>query len=237
MPPLSLPIRPPTSYAIEEGAEFSSLQAFKDAVKAWSLQAKFTHVVRDSDRYRVRIGCRSEPDCPFVINAKWREGLDVAIVTKLDDRHTCIGEVTVGHQVTSSVAWLKANIPKLLEVDSKTTTKQLKSVIRLHHGVEVPNKQLTRAKREILAATVEGINSDFKKILAYLDHLVAANPPTISGDTVVDIQYDNRRIHRVFVCPGVGAHGNALPFLALDGTYVRNCFHSTLLTATGRDNN
>ena len=64
-----------------------------------------------------------------------------------------------------------------------------------------------------------------------------ANPPNISGETIVDTQYDNGRTHGVFVCPGVGAHGNALPFLALDGTYVRNCFHSTLLTATCRDNN
>ena len=148
-----------------------------------------------------------------------------------------MGGVALGHQVTSSVAWLKTNIPKLIEVDRKTTTKQLKSIIRLHHGVEVPDKQITRARQELLAATVEAMNSDYKKIPAYLRRLVEVNPPTESGETIVDVQYQQGHLHRVFVHPGVGAQGNALPFMALDGTYARNCFHSTLLTATFRDNN
>lgn len=176
-----------SSHAIVEGAQFPSLQAFKVAVKLWSLEAKFSHVVKDSDSFCIHVGCRGEKDCPFVINAKLKENLWVAIVTKVVDQHTYIRGVTLGHQVTNFVAWLKTNISKLVDVDSKTTTKQLKSIIRLHHGVKVPDKQLTRAQKKILAATEKAMNNNYKKIPAYLKRLVAANSLTMSGKTVVNI--------------------------------------------------
>lgn len=73
---------------------------------------------------------------------------------------------------------------------------------------------------------------DYRKISVYLESLAALNPPNKSGNTVVEIQYLDRHLNRVFVCPGLGAYVNALRFMALKGVRIRNCFNSTLLTAT-----
>ena len=116
---------------IAEGDSFESFRALKDAVKLWAITAKFAYTVVDSDKQRVRIGCRGERGCPFRVNARWKENVERALVTKVVDRHICLGGVILGHQITSSMTWLKQEIPRLLEVDKKTTTKSIKSVLRI----------------------------------------------------------------------------------------------------------
>jgi hypothetical protein len=41
-----------------QGQQFASLQQFKDALRAWAVQANFTPAILDSDSHRVRAGCR-----------------------------------------------------------------------------------------------------------------------------------------------------------------------------------
>ena len=230
------PAMPPNAHAIAEGDSFESFSALKEAVKIWSTSVRFTHIILHSDRHRVRIGCRGDQACPFLVIAKWKENIGQALVTKVVDRHNCLGGVVLGHQITSSVSWLKKEIPKLLEVDTKITTKSIKSVLRLKHAVDVPDKQIQRARKELLAETANTMSTDFRKVPAYLKRLLEANPETESGVTVAEYQLDQEHFHRVFVCPGTGAYAMALNFMALDGTYCRNCYHLTLLTASMRDN-
>ena len=80
------------------------------------------------------------------------------------------------------------------------------------------------------------MNNDYRKIPAYLARLLEANPAKMCGETIAEYQLDKGHLQRVFICPGTGASGNALRFMAMDGTYCRNCYHLTLLTASMRDN-
>ncbi|RDW69471.1 hypothetical protein BP6252_08491 [Coleophoma cylindrospora] len=77
--------------------EFPTLKAFKEALHAWAIEAHFEPRILKSDTGRVRVGCKRDPQCPFVIRCNWeRRGQrePLARITVLRERHTCLnGEV------------------------------------------------------------------------------------------------------------------------------------------------
>lgn len=82
-----------TMPAIYLRQEFPSLKAFKEALHAWAIEAHFEPRILKSDTGRVRVGCKRDPNCPFVIRCNWerkpnREPL--ARVTVLKEQHTCL---------------------------------------------------------------------------------------------------------------------------------------------------
>jgi hypothetical protein len=84
MPPLSL------------REEFPTLKAFKEALHAWAIEAHFEPRILKSDTGRVRVGCKRDPNCPFVIRCNWerKNGREpLARVTVLRDRHTCLNGI------------------------------------------------------------------------------------------------------------------------------------------------
>ncbi|KAI9051728.1 hypothetical protein LZ554_004768 [Drepanopeziza brunnea f. sp. 'monogermtubi'] len=73
--------------------EFPTLKAFKEALHAWAIEAHFEPRILKSDTGRVRVGCKRDPNCPFVIRCNWeRKGgrEPLARVTVLRERHTCL---------------------------------------------------------------------------------------------------------------------------------------------------
>ncbi|KAF7869681.1 hypothetical protein EAF04_004465 [Stromatinia cepivora] len=84
--------------------EFPSLKAFKEALHAWAIEAHFEPRILKSDTGRVRVGCKRDPECPFVVRCNWerRGGREpLARVTVLRERHTCLDDlVSVGHPGT-----------------------------------------------------------------------------------------------------------------------------------------
>ncbi|TVY31486.1 hypothetical protein LSUB1_G008935 [Lachnellula subtilissima] len=76
--------------------EFPTLKAFKDALHAWAIEAHFEPRILKSDTGRVRVGCKRDPNCPFVVRCNWerKNGREpLARVTVLRDRHTCLNGI------------------------------------------------------------------------------------------------------------------------------------------------
>ncbi|RDL39807.1 Uncharacterized protein BP5553_04147 [Venustampulla echinocandica] len=76
--------------------QFPTLKAFKEALHAWAIEAHFEPRILKSDTGRVRVGCKRDPNCPFVIRCNWerKNGKEpVARVTVLRDRHTCLNGI------------------------------------------------------------------------------------------------------------------------------------------------
>ncbi|TVY40745.1 hypothetical protein LOCC1_G006089 [Lachnellula occidentalis] len=76
--------------------EFPTLKAFKDALHAWAIEAHFEPRILKSDTGRVRVGCKRDPNCPFVVRCNWerKNGREpLARVTVLRDRHTCLNAI------------------------------------------------------------------------------------------------------------------------------------------------
>ncbi|KAG4027612.1 hypothetical protein MFRU_028g00340 [Monilinia fructicola] len=84
--------------------EFPSLKAFKEALHSWAIEAHFEPRILKSDTGRVRVGCKRDPECPFVVRCNWerRGGREpLARVTVLRERHSCLDGVVnggLGHQ-------------------------------------------------------------------------------------------------------------------------------------------
>ena len=109
----------------------------KAFVKEHSVQLQFMIFVRDSDKQRVRLGCRSKKDCPFLVNAAWKDDIQKAVINKVVGMHNCLGSVAPPQAVTSSVEWLVATVLSLIFVDRKTTFKQIQQMILRHMGIEI----------------------------------------------------------------------------------------------------
>merc|ERR1712093_198750 len=70
-----------------------TLKAFKEALHGGAIEAHFEPRILKSDTGRVRVGCKRDPNCPFVIRCNWeRKGgrEPLARVTVLRERHTCL---------------------------------------------------------------------------------------------------------------------------------------------------
>jgi len=73
--------------------EFPTLKAFKEALHTWAIEAHFEPRILKSDTGRVRVGCKRDPNCDFVVRCNWerKQGREpLARVTVLRDRHTCV---------------------------------------------------------------------------------------------------------------------------------------------------
>ncbi|CZS97713.1 uncharacterized protein RCO7_00090 [Rhynchosporium graminicola] len=73
--------------------EFPTLKAFKEALHAWAIESHFEPRILKSDTGRVRVGCKRDPECPFVVRCNWeRKGgrEPLARVTVLREKHTCL---------------------------------------------------------------------------------------------------------------------------------------------------
>lgn len=84
--------------------EFPTLKAFKEALHAWAIEAHFEPRILKSDTGRVRVGCKRDPDCPFVIRCNWERRGDrepLARVTVMREKHTCV----------NGVEWMRAGGP------------------------------------------------------------------------------------------------------------------------------
>ncbi|KIN00432.1 hypothetical protein OIDMADRAFT_55025 [Oidiodendron maius Zn] len=85
--------------------EFPTLKAFKEALHAWAIEAHFEPRILKSDTGRVRVGCKRDPNCPFVIRCNWeRKGgrEPLARVTVMREKHTCV----------NAVDWMRAGPPQ-----------------------------------------------------------------------------------------------------------------------------
>ena len=88
---------------------------------------------------------------------------------------------------------------------------------------------------------------DFLKIPEYLKRLHTANRHHENGedynssdDLVTDLLLtDGHVFRRIFIGPYISEQQwiHSIPFVALDGTYLRNCYRQTLLLAVGRNRN
>ena len=144
-------------------------------IKELSVQLQSMMLVRDSDKQCVRLRCRSKKDCPFLMNAAWKDDTQQATINKVVGIHNCLGSVAQSQSVTSSVEWLVATVPSLIFVDKKTTSRQIQQMILrrdLDSKPHIDRWAMTSKSRvalvspaggvygiEVLASNLEGIHS------------------------------------------------------------------------------
>ena len=139
--------------AIVEGQHFPSLQTFKDALREWAVEKNFTPHILDSDRTRVRAGCRSAPDCPFKIRVNFNAKLGHARVTTIEDGHTCAASTgqlvpqNIKRAETAKVSFLVKAVPQLLEVTKATPVSRIVELVEEKYGQKIADRQAQKVKR------------------------------------------------------------------------------------------
>lgn len=141
---------------IVQGQEFPTLQDFKDALREWALERRFTPAILDSDSHRVRAGCRSSPDCPFRIRANYNEKKGYARVTTCDDVHNCVStsdrlvSQDVRRPEASRLKFLVDIVPKLITVDRDTATTTIIEAIERKYGQKIALRQAQKVKQMLV---------------------------------------------------------------------------------------
>ncbi|KAI9684815.1 MAG: hypothetical protein M1829_000190 [Trizodia sp. TS-e1964] len=107
---------------------------------------------------------------------------------------------------------------------------------RKRHGHTIEDKQAQRVKALLLNDNLSVHADDFRKLPAYLNALKASNKEVYTN---LSIRADEETFHRIFTRPHqpVTAFNDSLPFVALDGTFLKTQFRQTLLFAVARDLN
>lgn len=142
--------------AIEQGQTFDNLLDFKKALREWAIERNFTPHILDSDSHRVRAGCRTGPDCPFRIRANYNEKRALAKVTTCDDIHTCVStsELLVSQNIkrpeAGKLKFLIDAVPKLIDVDGKTTTSTIIEAVEGRYGQKISLRQAQKVKRALV---------------------------------------------------------------------------------------
>ncbi|QSS63941.1 hypothetical protein I7I51_01002 [Histoplasma capsulatum] len=131
---------------------FESLDSFKSFVRAASIRQRWDLCVIRSNRESVALGCRSSTDCTF--RAICRSNQNYTYVTSVTDTHTCRATldapaVPIQRAQASRMAFLKKEIPKFFDTNTKVTADEAVAAIRRYYGIEVAPRQAHRALRKL----------------------------------------------------------------------------------------
>lgn len=140
--------------AIVEDQEFPSLLAFKEALREWAIEQNFTPHILDSDKQRVRAGCRSAPNCLFRIRVNFNAKKGIARVTTCEPDHCHpLGDgvsQNIKRAESAKLKFLVAVVPELLHVNVNTTTRQICAAVEKKYGQQISFRQAQKVKRALV---------------------------------------------------------------------------------------
>jgi len=141
---------------IAAGQVFMSLAVFKTALQAWAIEERFQPKILDSDSKRVRVGCRSGPDCPFRIRCNFSDKTGTAKVTTLDGDHCnhipqgLSQPVRIARPEAGKMKFLVQAVPNLMEITSETSTKDTIDTVAGAYGSDIMLRQAQKVKAYLL---------------------------------------------------------------------------------------
>ncbi|KAK6419673.1 hypothetical protein LTR81_007221 [Elasticomyces elasticus] len=125
---------------------FPSLADVKTAAEAHALAQGWTVATKKRDRTRIMLGCRKTADCHYHVRAE--VCTNGARISAYKPTHTCINvpdAVPKRHQV-SSLRFLKEEVPKLMEFDPTTPSRDIQEAVFQRFGTRVPLGQCIKLK-------------------------------------------------------------------------------------------
>ena len=127
---------------------FPTLEAAKNAVLAHASVQGWTPATRERDRLRLLMGCRSTPDCPYHVRVETcAEG---ARISAYKSAHNCFGATNNASPPKrhhhSYLRFLKAEVPKLMELASTTSTREIQDVVYKHFGTRIRLSQCAKVR-------------------------------------------------------------------------------------------
>lgn len=222
-------------HRIEVGQTFSTLEDVRKAVRDLARSNNWDARVADSDKSRTIMKCCRTPGCTFHLRANYNTARCEAEIVSLESEHTCYGAPPVARSNVAKMEYLLEEVPKLVEVTTNTSTRDLCSIVFKNLGGEIKLQQAQKLKKRLLQQDQAGKQADFAKVPEYLDALEAENEHCTTALYIAD----DGTFLRAFVAPptGISVFSGSIPVLGLDGSHMRNGYIGTALFAVTRDLN
>lgn len=203
---------------IVEGQLFTTLADFKEALREWAVEEGFAPHILDSDKQRVRAGCRSGPDCPFRIRVNYNIKLHAARVTTVEGEHTCARnpEERASQQVKRSeiakLSFLIKVVPQLIEVNSQTRANHIIEAVEKRYGQRLLYRQAQKVRAALTKKPCRHCHQFGHSSRRCPQRPASASAePDAEGDTSSDEAVRPRKRSRCLVCFGHGHNRKNCP--------------------------
>lgn len=222
---------------LEEKMIFSNVDAFRAALRDYTVRTGFKLVRDKNEKARVTAHCAAK-GCPWRIHASpLPDGITYKI-KKLTGEHNCTRIVQNGD---ATAPWIAEKLLKHFRENPNMGIDVMQEKLLDMYGIESGRSQLYRARRLCIDKLEGNHENQYMLLPTYADIVRQTNPGSL-----FKIQYDrpslqvNPTFMRCFISFEAmqwGFKNGCRPFIGVDGTFLKGPYGGILLTAIALDGN
>ncbi|XP_018448738.2 uncharacterized protein LOC108820271 [Raphanus sativus] len=224
---------------LEVGMMFTNRDAFKHHIAMFAIANKFSYRSAKSDPTMMVLKCVSS-SCPWRLYAIRLKESEIFEVRKLVKVHTCSIEERGGYQSQATAAVI-GELMKTKFAGNGIGPKpsEIKRMMRGDHDVSISYWKAWKSRDMALANGHGTCNDSYKKLPAYLNNLVLANPGSLANLHTEPAGEGGNRFKYMFLALGASIEGYKAmrKVITVDGTHLKGRYAGCLLTASAQDGN
>lgn len=214
------------------GQEFNDARDFRNALRNYAVTKGFALKYVKNEGARVTVKCKAN-GCPWRAYASRLPTTQRFKLRKINDVHTCSGDVKDGHpQATNH--WIASIVKEKLRDCPQYKPRDIANDIYRNYGITLKYHRIWRG-REMALELLQDLQADaYNRLPWFCDRIRETNP----GSIVTLTTTDESRFHRLFVSFHASLHGfqhGCRPLLFLDSTLLKDKSQGTLLAASSVD--
>lgn len=215
------------------GQVFDDVKDFRDALHKYAISKGFTYKFVKSDGIRATAECTAA-NCTWRIHASKSSAKQKFVVRKLNDTHTCDGEIGKRGRRLANQRWVTGVIKEKMRDSPDYSPREIVNDFRRDYGINMNYYQAWRVRS---FAKKELNNSDREEsghLFWFCQRIMETNPGSVAA---LEMAEDSTFQH-LFVCFHASLHGfehGCRPLLFLDGVALKVSRQWKLLVATAFD--
>ncbi|CAA7403093.1 unnamed protein product [Spirodela intermedia] len=215
------------------GQVFDDVKDFRDALHKYAISKGFTYKFVKSDGIRATAECTAA-NCTWRIHASKSSAKQKFVVRKLNDTHTCDGEIGKRGRRLANQRWVTGVIKEKMRDSPDYSPREIVNDFRRDYGINMNYYQAWRVRS---FAKKELNNSDREEsghLLWFCQRIMETNRGSMA---TLEMAEDSTFQH-LFVCFHASLHGfehGCRPLLFLDGVSLKVSRQWKLLVATAFD--
>ncbi|XP_062007932.1 uncharacterized protein LOC133724964 [Rosa rugosa] len=222
----------------ELGMAFPNSVVFKNAIRKHAVLTKKELRFAKNTRYKVKVICKTSPDCPFWIYATSpSKNIPTLYIRTLRPQHMCnelVGKVYHCHAPFIANEYLDCFMN-----DPKWSREGVQNVVGRDFGMDIGYQICYRAKRIAMKLAQGSFEQQYNLLESYAHELKKTNPGT-SVWIHTEMEGDIYRFKRIYICLEalkVGRKASCRKLICLDGCYLKGVHKGQLFAAVGIDGN
>ncbi|XP_068461662.1 uncharacterized protein [Phaseolus vulgaris] len=231
---------------LNEHTCFMSKEATLNAIKQYHIDNGYKFVVVESkpDRYVPRC-IHHEGGCQWRLRASFSKIRSQWEIKKIDAQHSCLSTNLSADHVNLDSTHIASMVLTSVKANPSVRIKSLIAEIKNLYGYTITYRKAWLGKQKALALAFGDWEQSYNDLPRWLEAVKESNPGTIvqyiASPCMVDGAQDNScyTLDRVFWSfkPCIDGFNFCKPIVQVDGTFLTERYHGTLLTAIAQDGN